>query len=43
MNTTTAPRMGDIGTEQEETEILPLTEPVTVPDLPLVPSEPVPA
>ena len=43
MTATTAPRMGDIGTEQEETEILPLTEPVTVPETPSVPAEPVPA
>lgn len=43
MNTNTAPRMGDIGTEQEETEILPLTEPVTVPETVPAPAEPVPA
>lgn len=35
--------MGDIGTEQEETEILPLHQPIQVPDVPPVPSEPVPA
>lgn len=35
--------MGDIGTEQEETEILPLTEPVKVPDTIPAPSQPVPA
>lgn len=43
MNATTTPRMGDIGTEQEETEILPLTEPYKVPETPTVPAEPVPA
>lgn len=42
MNTSSI-RMGDIGTEQEETEILPLTEPYKVPDTPPVPSQPVPA
>lgn len=35
--------MGDIGQEQEETEILPLHEPFEVPSAPQVPSEPVPA
>lgn len=40
MNTT---RMGDIGEEQEETEILPLHQPVTVPETVPAPSEPVPA
>jgi hypothetical protein len=35
--------MGDIGEEQEEIEVLPLTEPVTIPETAPAPSQPVPA
>jgi hypothetical protein len=35
--------MGNIGEEQEETEILPLTQPVVVPETVPAPAEPVPA